>query len=94
MTIKHKRITVEKDAAKFIKKQDNPTREEFKKAIKNLPKGDVKEMIGFENTYRLKPKGKLRNFRIIFNMIEDEIVIDIIVEEIGNRGEIYRHYKK
>ena len=46
-------IQYSKQAIKFLKKQDVPTRKRIVTAINNLPSGDVKKLQGTEG-YRLR----------------------------------------
>lgn len=41
-------------ALKFIEKQDKEQRIRLYKAVYNLPKGDVKRLVGYKNNYRLR----------------------------------------
>lgn len=52
------------------------------KAIAKLPAGDVKKMQGQSNYYRLR----VGDYRIIFT--HDNVIL--LVEKIGNRGEVYK----
>ncbi len=74
-------IHYSKQAAKFLKKQDAATRERIKKAINNLPSGDVKKLQG-SDYYRLR----VGAYRIIFD--KDGIIIFIV--KIDNRGQVYK----
>ena len=73
-------IQYSKQALKFLKKQDVPTRKRIINAI-NLPAGDVKALQG-RNDYRLR----VGDYRIIFD-INGNI---LLIEAIGNRGQIYK----
>lgn len=48
------KITIRPKAFKFIEKQDKQQRLRIYKAIYNLPKVDVKKMVGCKNEYRLR----------------------------------------
>lgn len=74
-------IQYSKQALKFLKKQDVPTRKRIIKAINLLPAGDVKALQG-RNDYRLR----VGDYRIIFD-INGNI---LLIEAIGNRGQIYK----
>ena len=67
-------IQYSKQALKFLKKQDV-------NAINLLPAGDVKALQG-RNDYRLR----VGDYRIIFD-INGNI---LLIEAIGNRGQIYK----
>jgi len=77
-------IKIEKDALKFIKKQSPKQMERILKAIYKLPQGDVKQMKGYENRFRLR----VGDYRVIYKMINNELIILILI--IGNRGEVYK----
>ena len=74
-------IQYSKQALKFLKKQDVPTRKRIINAINLLPAGDVKALQG-RNDYRLR----VGDYRIIFD-INGNI---LLIEAIGNRGQIYK----
>ena len=75
-------IVYSKKAAKFLKKQDVPTRRRLVAAISRLPlEGDIKKLQGTDG-YRLR----VGDFRVLFDV--NGIIIDII--DIGNRGQIYK----
>lgn len=74
-------IQYSKQALKFLKKQDVPTRKRIINAINLLPAGDVKALQG-RNDYRLH----VGDYRIIFD-INGNI---LLIEAIGNRGQIYK----
>jgi len=69
-----------KQAIKFLKKQDLPTRKRLYKAISDLPSGDVKKLIN-RRGFRLR----VGDFRIIYDQYGN--IIEIF--EINNRGQIY-----
>ena len=60
-----------KQAVKFLKKQDIPTRKRIVTAINNLPAGDVKKLQGTDG-YRLR----VGDFRIIFDKNGDVLWIE------------------
>ena len=80
-------IKIEKKPKKFIDKQDKGTRARIYEAIKELPAGDVKRMQTKQELYRLR----VGEFRFVFNIIHNEIVINVI--DADNRGDIYKKYK-
>ena len=79
-------IKLLKDVDKFIRKQDKETQRRIIEAIYKLPIGDVKKLKGYNNYFRLR----VGNVRIIFE--KDNEVYNIIVIDIGNRGQIYNKY--
>ena len=74
-------IQYSKQAIKFLKKQDKPTRKRIVSAINLLPAGDVKLLQG-RNGYRLR----VGDYGVIFD-IHGNI---LYIEKIGNRGQIYK----
>ncbi|MFD3449506.1 type II toxin-antitoxin system RelE/ParE family toxin [Microbacteriaceae bacterium 4G12] len=60
----------------------------FGRTLKGLlqvpPAGDIKNMKGYEELYRLR----IGTFRILFNINYDEKII--YIQAIGNRGDIYK----
>lgn len=74
-------INYSKQAAKFLRKQDRTTQIRIINAVNRLPKGDVKKLQGRAG-YRLR----VGNFRIIFDL-EGNV---LYIEEIDNRGQIYK----
>lgn len=74
-------IQYSKQAIKFLKKQDKPTRKRIVTAINLLPAGDVKHLQG-QNGYRLR----VGDYRVIFD-IHGNI---LYIEKIGNRGQVYK----
>lgn len=74
-------INYSKQAIKFLKKQDKPTRERIVTAINLLPDGDVKKLQG-QSGYRLR----VGDFRILF----DKSGNILFIEKIDNRGQVYK----
>ncbi|MFW5668011.1 MAG: type II toxin-antitoxin system RelE family toxin [Acetivibrio ethanolgignens] len=74
-------INYSKQAIKFLKKQDKPTRERIVNAINLLPDGDVKKLQG-QSAYRLR----VGDFRILF----DKNGNILFIEKIDNRGQVYK----
>ena len=74
-------IRYSKQASKYLQKQSKQVQLRIIKAINKLPAGDVKKMQGM-NYYRLR----VGDFRVIFS--NDGTVL--MVEKIGNRGEVYK----
>lgn len=70
-------------AKKYINKQDKPTKQRIKKAIEEIPIGDIVPYEGSESSFRLR-KG---DFRIIFSWLSDG---QILVEKIKPRGDVYK----
>lgn len=80
------RIVFQKAAEKFLKKQDRKTQERLLLAINQLPQGtDIKKLQGY-NMYRMRV-GSIRVLYII-----DDIIKIILIENIDNRGDVYKKY--
>ena len=80
-------IRFEKAALKFLQKQDKPTKERLTRVIKELPKGtDIKKLQGYNNLYRTR----VGNIRILYSIKETLKIINI--ENIDNRGDVYKRY--
>lgn len=76
-------IILSKKAAKILESIDKPTRQRIIGGIEKIPQGDIKQMQGqFQGTYRLR----IGRYRVIFYHEGD----DIIVLQIGSRGDIYK----
>lgn len=74
-------IVYSKPAIKAISRMDTPTKQRLKSAIEKLPSGDVRKMVGYTNTYRLR----VGNLRVLFEMQEDIIILNILP-----RGDAYK----
>ncbi len=74
-------IHYSKQAVKFLKKQDKITQKRIIEAVNALPAGDVLKLQNRDG-YRLR----VGSFRIIFDRMGNVIRI----EEINNRGQIYK----
>ena len=80
------KIEFEKAAIKFLEKQDKTQRLRIYKSIYKLPEGtDIKKLQGY-NLYRLR----VGNYRILYSI--DDTVKIITIENIDNRGDIYKRY--
>lgn len=80
------KITFEKAAQKFLKKQNPKTAGNILKAISELPEGtDIKCLQGYD-LFRLR----VGTIRVIYSI--DEKMKSINIENIGNRGDIYKRY--
>lgn len=80
-------VTFEKAAVKFLKKQDRTTQERLMRAIKQLPdRTDIKKLQGYDNLYRTR----VGNVRILYSIKEEVRIINI--ENIDNRGDVYKRY--
>lgn len=78
------RIIFQKASEKFVRKQDRITQERLLKAISKLPNGtDIKKLQGCD-LYRLR----VGNMRIHYSV--DEIRKLIYIEDIDNRGDVYK----
>ncbi len=74
-------IIFSKQAAKYIKYSDKPTKIRLKESIQKLPAGDVKKLQGYQNEYRLR----VGDLRVLFSIEGDTIVIESILP----RGQVY-----
>ncbi len=78
------KIIFEKEAQKFLDKQDKNTKLRLYKAIYKLPEGaDIKKLKGCE-LYRLR----VGNYRILYSI--DDVICLIDIENIDNRGDVYK----
>ena len=72
-------------AAKYLRKLNEPDKSRIKKAIKKLeedpPQGDIKALAG-KDGYRLR----IGDYRALFDIVEDIIVIHAIAP----RGQAYK----
>lgn len=80
------KITFEKSAVKFLKKQNTKMQDSILKAVSILPNGtDIKKLKGYD-LYRMR----IGNIRVIYSI--DDVVKIINIENIDNRGDIYKRY--
>lgn len=81
-------LVLRQQATKFIKKQDKKTQLRILKALEGLqkvpPEGDVKKLRGEQQIFRLR----IGTYRALFSVNHNQrrVIVDII----GNRGDIYR----
>ena len=78
-------IQYSKQALKFLKKQDVPTRKRIINAINLLPAGDVKALQG-RNDYRLR----VGDYRIIFDINGNILLIKECDYYDSNKGTYHR----
>lgn len=79
-------IIIQKAAEKFLRKQNKKTQERLLNAIYKLPDGtDIRKLQGYD-MYRMR----IGNMRILYTI--DNVIKIISVEEIDNRGDIYKRY--
>ena len=71
-----------RQADAYLDKQTKKQVTRIKKAISDLPAGDVKKLRGIENGYRLR----VGSVRVLFEKIGDKA----IVIKIDNRGDAYK----
>lgn len=87
--MKKLRIVVHKRAEKFFKKH-NEIKEKFKnniiEKIKFNKEVDIRKLVGYEDLYRMR----IGQFRVIYRVTEDNLLIIIEVENAGARGDIYK----
>ena len=78
------RIIIEKRAEKFIRKQEKKEQERLLNAISKLPEGtDTKKLKGSE-LFRVR----VGNYRVLYTI--DEGIKVITIENIDNRGDVYK----
>lgn len=83
-------VKIYKDALKNLQKLDSPTRNRILDHINILsenprnPDLDIKKMQGVDNQFRLR----VGNFRIVFSIYRQELVIAII--RVATRGDVYK----
>ena len=75
-------INYTKQATAYLDKQADKQVERIKKAVNNLPLGDVKKLKSIENGYRLR----IGNIRVLLE--KDSDTINVI--KIDNRGDVYK----
>jgi len=91
------KLTYLKKATKFLKKNKNILTEQdvddliikfIKKKFYNIDTNiDYKQMQGnLKNIYRIRKS----DIRIILKIVDNEIIIEAIIQDIGFRGDIYR----
>lgn len=78
------KIVFEKQAQKFLEKQDKSNRLRLYKAIYKLPNGSSIKKLKGHNLYRLR----VGDYRVIYT-VEDSIRL-IDIENIDNRGDVYK----
>lgn len=80
------KVVIRHTVQKYIDKLDRATIARIDKAIeglqKNPPAGDIKKLVGEVKKYRLR----VGNYRILFAIVDDVIVLD----KIAPRGEVYK----
>lgn len=76
------KIEFSKQATKQIERFDTPTRQRLKKAIANIPQGDIKRLQGVKPvTFRLR----VGDLRVLFEMTSKKIIIKNVL----SRGQVY-----
>ena len=91
------KLTYLKKATKFLSKNQNKITEDqvdelvvkfIKKKFYNIDENiDYKQMQGkLKNIFRIRKS----NIRIILKVIDDEIIIEAIIQDIGFRGDVYK----
>lgn len=79
------KIIFEKEAQKFLDKQEKKKRLQLYRAIYKLPQGtDIKKIKGHNNLYRLR----VGDCRILYTV--DNAIKLIDIENIDNRGDVYK----
>ncbi|WP_176448636.1 type II toxin-antitoxin system RelE/ParE family toxin [Lentibacillus sp. CBA3610] len=80
-----------KQAMKYIKKQDKPTKNRIQKALLTLAENpyqrgllDISSLQGADNAFRLR----VGDFRIVYEIHDKELLIYIVAA--GSRGDVYK----
>ena len=76
-------IEYSKQLAKIINRLDMPTKQRIRAAVNALPDGDIKQLTGRVNTWRLR----VRDWRVLFSYPAKDVTL---VEKVAPRGQIYR----
>lgn len=81
------RLTLNRDAVKFVGKQEKAVQERIRKSLLGLtvrpPTGDVKPLKGYDKRFRLR----VGSYRVLFEIDHQEQVVYILA--IDNRGDVY-----
>ena len=85
------KIKYSKKSLKFLAKQDRATVTRITTAIEKLtytpPEGDIKPLQGAE---RGKMRLRVGGYRVIYWYTEEKGLEILFIDEIGNRGDIYK----
>ena len=76
------KLTILKEARKFLSRLPKDTQQYIADAIFELPEGDIKPFEGEALAFRLR----VGKWRVVYQIIGDEIII----RKIGSRGDIYK----
>lgn len=80
-------LTLNRDAVKFVSKQERAVQERIRKALLGLavrpPIGDIKQIKGYVKRFRLR----VGSYRVLFEVDHKEQVVYILA--IDNRGDVY-----
>ena len=76
------KISYSKTAAKSIRSLDRRVKERVKAGIEKIPEGDICKIQGYSRLYRLR----IGDYRVLFEMTDDEIYIDDVLP----RGRAYK----
>lgn len=83
-------ILYSKSSLKFLAKQNRQIVDRIRAAVERLtmtpPEGDIKKLKGYDELMRLR----VGSYRIIFHYSKDGEIEILNVDEIGNRGDIYK----
>ena len=84
------KIKYSKKSLKFLAKQEKSTVIRIRNAVEKLtytpPEGDIKELKGSKGRMRLR----VGSFRIIYWYSDENEIEILLIDEIGNRGDIYK----
>ena len=75
--------TYSKQAKKKLESMESATKQRIRKAIAEMPKGDIKPLKGAPGNYRLR----VGDWRVLFAYTDAD---KVHVKKIGPRGEVYK----
>lgn len=78
------KIIIQKAAEKYLRKQTKILQERLLNAIYQLPKGTDIKKLQDHNMYRMR----IGNIRILYTI--DDFIKIISIEDINNRGDVYK----
>ena len=76
-------IKFSKQAVKVLSRMDAAAKQRLRQAILTLPEGDVKQLNGSNQLYRLR----VGKYRVVFSYPN---VQTILIEKIAPRGDVYK----
>lgn len=89
--MEHMNVFYSKSAIKFLNHVDKNIRENIRNKINGLaktpPEGDIKPLQGYSEDYFRLRVGK---YRVIFRLLYQNNIRNILIVDIGSRGDIYK----